>query len=415
MSLFRPSRTEVRQWGSEPPIPPFYGTDVAGRPSLSTQPDSALAVPTVWACVGLLSNAVSMLPLEAFRRTSGVPMRMTDPMLLTSPSAGMTQSEWLHMLMVSLLLRGNAFGRISARDAMLRPTQIDLLSPDSVSVKVQPDGSVVYTLSMGGQMKVIPTADIWHVRGFTLPGSKVGLSPIAYAAAQIGVDLSSRQFAKDFFEGSAIPTSVLSTTQPVNQEQAAIVKERWKASVGRREPVVVGAGLSYQSVSVNPEESQFLATQQASVAQIARYFWIPPEMVGGSGGNSLTYANVEQRQLDFYTLGVQFWLKRIEDAMFGLLPQPQYVRFNTAALLRTDARTQAEVDNMMLAGKTRVPSELRSRDGLPPMTPAQKAEADLVPLTVTPNGGAKALPALKEPPGPVATVPADDKQEAPSG
>jgi hypothetical protein len=70
---------------------------------------------------------------------------------------------------------------------------------------------------------------------------------------------------------------------------------------------------------------------------------------------------------------------------------------------------------MNLAGKWRVPSEIRNREGLPPFTKEQQAEADMVPLTITPNGGAKALPALKTPPGPEALVPAGDTQGGGTG
>jgi hypothetical protein len=54
------------------------------------------------------------------RSAAGVPSRVADPQLITPP-AGMTQSEWLHMVMVSLLLRGNAYGLIAARDAWHAP------------------------------------------------------------------------------------------------------------------------------------------------------------------------------------------------------------------------------------------------------------------------------------------------------
>jgi HK97 family phage portal protein len=404
-------RREVRAHAfPEPVIPPFPGVDLFGRSTVATKPDQALMVPTVWACVGLLANAVSMLPLETFRRTSGVPARITDPPVVTSPAAGMTQSEWLHMLMVSLLLRGNAYGLIVSKDSFQRPTQIELLNPDLVTPKVADDGTVTYTVRSGAQTTTYTRDKIWHVRGLTLPGSKIGLSPIAYAAATLGVDLSSRQFASDYFDGGGIPKAVLTTDQQVNQEQASTIKQRLLAAVRQREPIVLGAGLNYKQIQVNPEESQFLATQQANVAQVARYFWIPPEMVGGSGGNSMTYANVEQRQLDFFTLGVSFWLKRIEDAFFPFLPQPQYVAFNPMALLRTDAETQAKVWIQLLAGKVVAPSEVRAEYNRPPMTDEQKAEADMVPLTVTPLGGAKALPGLKQPPGPVAPVPPSDDQ-----
>lgn len=400
---------ERRQWAPEPFIPPFPGANSFGRVTPSADSDRALRVPTVWACVSLLANAVSMLTLETFRLTGGIPARVTDPRLIVAPAEGMSQSEWLHMVMVSLLLRGNAYGMVAATDGMGRPTQIEIQDPDLMKVEVD---RVTKKLKYTMNGAVIPTDHIWHVRGFTMPGNPAGVSAIDKAAVALSLDLSAQDFALDFFSGGGIPKAVLKSDQNVNQEQARTIKERLMAATRTREPIVLGQGLDYTQISVNPEESQFLATQQANVAQIARFFGIPAGMVGGTEGGSLTYQNVEQMSLRFLTYGVTPWLKRIKDAVDPLLPQPQYVQFNTAALLRLDAHTQAEVDNMQLAGKTRVPSELRARDGLAPMTAAEMVEADMVPLTVTPNGGAKALPALKLPPGPEAPVPAAEQQNS---
>jgi hypothetical protein len=81
-------------------------------------------------------------------------------------------------------------------------------------------------------------------------------------------------------------------------------------------------------------------------------------------------------------------------------------------LLRTDSETQAKVRNQQLAGKYRTPTEIRAQDDLPPMDDKQLDEVNMVPLTVTPLGGVKALPALKEPEGAAATDPAGDNQGA---
>jgi HK97 family phage portal protein len=397
----------------EPIIPPFLGADVYGRVTPAAKPDMALTIPTVWACVSLLANAVSMLPLETFRRTATIPERIPDGPLLSSPSAGVTQSEWLQSVMLSALLRGNAYGRIAARDPYGRPTQIDLLNPDSVKPTMTDTGQLVYdvTTSVTGTVVRMSTADVWHLRGMTMPGAKVGLSPISYAAQTMGVDLSSRQFAADYFAGGGIPKAIITSDQDINQEQSVTIKEKWMAATRRREPMVMGAGLGYHSIQVTPEESQFLATQQHNVAQIARFFNVPAELVGGSSGNSNTYANVEQRGIEFLTYSVGPWLKRIEDTLFPCFSQPTYVKFDTKALLRTDAETQAKVRNQQLAGKYRTPTELRAQDDLPPLDDDQLKELNMVPLTVTPLGGVKALPGLKDPTTSAAAVPLDDGQQ----
>jgi HK97 family phage portal protein len=311
-------------------------------------------------------------------------------------------------------MRGNAYGRIAARDPVMgRPTQIELLHPDSVKPEMK-DGQLVYDVKKdkSSPPTTLTSSEIWHLRGMTMPGSKVGLSPISYAAATMGIDLSSRRFAQGYFDGGDIPKAILTSDQDIDQQQSKTIKEKWLAATRNREVMVMGAGLGYHSIQVTPEESQFLATQQHNVAQIARFFNVPAELVGGSSGNSNTYANVEQRGIEFLTYSVGPWLKRIEDTLFPCFNRPTYVKFNVEALLRTDSETQAKVRNQQLAGKYRTPTEIRAQDDLPPMDDKQLDEVNMVPLTVTPLGGVKALPALKEPEGAAATDPAGDNQGA---
>jgi HK97 family phage portal protein len=284
---------------------------------------------------------------------------------------------------------------------------VHLLNPDMVKVDVDRNtGAITYRNTQTD--KPIPNADMWHVRGLTMPGSVVGLSPISYAAAVLGLDLSSRAFANGFFDGGGIPKAVLESDQQVNQAQAVTIKDRVMATLRGREPLVLGLGLKYTQIQVKPEESQFLATQNANISTIAKYFGVPAAMVDGPSGHGMQYTNVQARGLDFLTYSVGHWLKRFEDAMFSLLPGTQYVKFNPSVLLRTDTHTQSQVDLLDLAGKIVTPSEIRARRGLDPMTEAQKAEADMVPLTISPLGRPAALPALHDPVGPVAPVPATE-------
>jgi HK97 family phage portal protein len=285
-----------------------------------------------------------------------------------------------------------------------------LLNPDLLDVQQDQDtGKLTYKLIK--TQTEIPPDDVWHLPGLTMPGAAIGLSPITYAAATLGLDLGARQFASDFFNGGGIPKAVLESDMPVNQEQAKTLKERLMGALRAREPIVLGAGVKYTPISVRPEESQFLLTQQATATDVARFFWIPADMIDAPSGKSMTYANREQRSLDFLVYSVAHWLKRIEDSISLLLPQPQFVKFDVRELLRTDVETQAKVFIQYVAGKVYAPSEVRQKLGEPPMTPAQKQEADLVPLTITPKGEPKAMPGQVEEPGTnVAPVPVKDQQ-----
>lgn len=381
-------------WLPDPPVPPYPGAPIFGSANTTYAVGGALdrpmAVPTVWACIGLLANSVSMLPIEAFKtRADGISMKIIpDPPLLAKPSAGVVQSEWVHQVMVSLLLRGNAYGKITSRDNHGYPKSILLLNPDLVVVRQDPN-TLEVTYKIGQDPKLYTPNDIWHCKGLTLPGGLCGLSPVAYAASTIGVDVGARNFADNFFSDTQIPKAVLESDQQIDQTQALTIKDRVKAAMQNRDPMVLGAGLKFVPLAIKPEESQFLQTQQFSASQICKFFNVPPEMVGAESSNSMTYANVEQRSIDFLTYCVSFWLKRIEDSMYGLLEGTSFVRFDVSALLRTDAETTAAVHIQQIAAKVKTPTEVRAEMNLLPMTEEQKKEVNLVPLITNVIGGSK--------------------------
>lgn len=390
MSLLR---REARSWVPEPiasPIPGLFGSSGAVTSS------AALRVSSVWACVRLLADSVSMMPLDPYTLRNGVrvPQDSSSP-LLTRPSGDASMPDWLYMLMVSALLRGNAYGKIVRRDSLGYPSQIELQSPDDVSVRAGSDGRPVYMF--GAQQ--VPNEDVFHFRAYRFPGMLVGLSPIEYAARSIKTDAAVSDFALGFFRDGAHPSSVLQSDQPINEQQARTIKDRFLAAVRGREPAVLGSGLTFTPIQVSPEESQFLETQKYGTTEIARIFGVPPEMIAASSGSSLTYANVEQRALDYLTYSVAPWLTRIETALSALLPGKQHLRFDTSVLVRTDLETTMKATAIGIASKQMLPDEARALRNEPPLTDSQKTQLDLIPLTVSPTGLPKAVPVAPAPDG----------------
>lgn len=381
MSLFR--RTERRDWGQMPPVPPYpdYGGGY-GAPTI----DRALQVSAVWACIRLLSDAVSMMPLDAYTMRGKVREPTAPPPFLSHPSSDSTTSEWVYMLMVSLLARGNGYGEIVRRDSDGYPTQIELMHPDRVSVAVDlKTGGLTFRFNG----RLMDPESVFHMPAFRFPGSRLGLSPISYSARSINTEGAAADFALGFFRDGAHPSSILSTDANFTEEQAKANKERFMDAVQGREPALLSGGLTYQQIQVSPEESQFLATQKYGVAQIARIFGVPPEMIAGEVGNSMTYSNVEQRSIDFLTYSVQPWLVRLEARLALLLPGHRHLRFDTSALTRTDFMTTMKATAIGIASKQMTPDEARAKRDDPPLTPAQQTELAAIPLTVTPDGKAK--------------------------
>jgi HK97 family phage portal protein len=337
------SSRDAFSWAGVPPYPlnsmAGGGNSVfAGVPVTN---DSAMRHATVWACTRLIAGTVGQMPLNAVEMRGGLATPVDKPALLQSPSDVLPTSAWVEALTVALL-QGNAFGLITAYGSDGLPVKIELLNVDEVEPRWE--NGPIYRYR-GKDHRRFPDGDMWHVPAFAPPGSFVGLSPVAYAKQAISLGLAAEKFGAQYFGEGGVPSAILSTEQPVTQEQADTIKGRFMNAVkGRREPAVLGGGVKYEAISVAPNESQMLETQMFSAEQVCRIYGVAPEMVGvASKGSTVTYANRDQRVADFLAFGLGPWLNRIEEALSALLPQPMRAKFNTGAILRADVKTRYEM------------------------------------------------------------------------
>jgi hypothetical protein len=78
------------------------GGDQAQTPSgVAVTPATALRLSAVWACIRLLADTVSTLPLDTYRAGSREPV--DKPAILTGPAAGMDFGEWVWCLLYEAL------------------------------------------------------------------------------------------------------------------------------------------------------------------------------------------------------------------------------------------------------------------------------------------------------------------------
>jgi HK97 family phage portal protein len=363
---------ERRQWGVEPPIPlnSSLGASFA-RVDLS-QAEASLQKVAVWASVNLLAGTAAMLPIDVFSGDGPAKTERQMPAWMLDLSGdGYGLEDWVWQYMVSSLLRGNVYGLIAEREPRRgTPTQLVLQHPDMVQGWRDLKDGTVHWRAAGQE---VPTADMWHKRTFPVPGRLLGLSPVGYHALTIGVGIAALRFGAQWFEDGAHPTGVLTTDKDIDQGQATTAKARFMAALqGKREPVTLGGGWAYQPIQIAPNESQFLETNNMTSAECCRIFGPGiAEILGYETGGSLTYQNIEQRNLQLLIYALDPWLTRLERALSGLLPRPQQVKFNRGALLRTDLLTRYRAHAISIKAKFGTQDEARELEDRPPLTRAQ--------------------------------------------
>ncbi|MBP2370232.1 phage portal protein [Pseudonocardia parietis] len=391
--LFRPGNpdegkrafTREDVWGHGVDLPPqVHAADI----------ETALTLAPVYSATRLLADSVAALPLQAFRRTAdGARKPMSAPEVFTDPTEFGTTHEWVQRVMTSLLLRGNAYGYVPLFDRDGYPRRIEWLHPDEVSV--DDNFSVGRRPVWFWKGRRVDPGRLVHIPGYVLPGQVLGLAPISAFALTTETGLLSQQFGRDWFRNGSVPSGVLETDQSVDQNQARVLKDRFREATRGREPIVLGLGTRYNPITVSPDESQFLATLKMTVNQIASIYGIPPDMIGGEAGGSLTYANVEQQSLNFVTYTLRPWLTKLESSFSRLIPDGEYVRFNADAMVRADLTSRYAAHHIALTDGWKNRDEIRELEDLPPL----------------PGGQGKTYGPVADPARKPTPVPRDDEDE----
>ncbi len=313
--------------------------------------DKAQMHSAVWAATGLIADTIATLPVAEMRKgPNGLDVPTGEqPDVIFNPTPDIESLDWRRQMMISLLLRGNGIGLITERDRNGNPSQIETVHPDNVTVfrrrRLEPLTWKIYGTET-------PRDQIFHIPAYTQPGSPIGLSPIEYARQAIGLGLAVEEFGARWFGDGAHPTGVLTGQGRFkDQETPDRLKDRFMAAIRGREVAVLSQGLNFEPIQIAPEESQFLETIGANVRTIARFYNVPPEVIGGdSGGGSVLYANVEQRALLLTTFTLRQWVRRLETYLSTLRPAGRFIRFDVDDLHVADILARARVADLRVRG-----------------------------------------------------------------
>jgi HK97 family phage portal protein len=378
----------------------FAAGALTDRPSptgVQVTQETALRLSAVSASVMLIADTISTLPLDQFFREDGqrIPFRPRDRWV-EQPSLTLPRTTFWQQVVISLLLDGNAFVRIT-RDGRGLIEDLTVLNP--TRVEILDDG---YRLNGD---TFIPNLQMLHITEMLLPGERRGTSRIKQAKDTLGLGLALEEYAGRFFGNGAYAGVVLEVPHELTREQAEEIQAGWEAKhrgLGRsHRPAVLMNGMKATQLTVNPADSQMLDQRRFAVEDVARLFRVPLFMLGVNTPGSMSYNSVEQQMLFFVQSTILPRVEMLEDAFSRLLLNDRsFIKFNLSSLVRADLSTRTEAySKALLAGYMSV-NEVRA---LEDMRGVESGDGHRVPLqnipveetpTITAQQKARAAQAL---------------------
>lgn len=341
-------------------------------------PKKSMTIPIVWACVKILSESVSGLPLKLYDDTGGKrTLARADKRvgrLLRKPNPYMTRLNFLKAAVVNMALRGNGYALIERNGT---GDWIGLVPLCADSVQIDEEDGLVYWVTLGGERFPVSPENMLHFKLFS-PDGISGMSPVEYMAESMGLAKTAQDWSARFMRKGGFTGGYVIYEQFLTKEQRDGVTARFpdirqgdvedigKMAILEGKPQIVPAGLSQK-------DSQFIETQQFQEEALAGVWGVPLYLANRASKTSILGSNLEQQTSGFVTFGLKPYLDAIEDELNDKLFRgtSQFVEFIVEGLLRADSAARATYYQAALGGSGgsgwMTTNEVREKENLPPL------------------------------------------------
>lgn len=338
-------------------------------------PDTAMQTSIVWACIKLISEQIATNPLYLYQLDGKGNKNMAVnhdyfDLITHTPNDEQDSIQFRTAVQTNLLLHGNGYVEIQ-RDKGGRVVAMWNRSAARTKPYRLQNGRLVYITTDGtSSERQIELADMIHIMGNTFNGY-IGLSPIAYARQAIGGNIAMDKFSGRFFANFAMPQLALLTKKLVKPEVKQQMRNDWEAmhsGINQHRLAVIDGEAEIKTLSVPPEDAQFLETKMATKRDIATMFGVPLQKLNDFEKG--VKATSEQQDTDFYNVCLKPWMakweKGLTNKLFSKVGRSAgrfVVRYDIRDLIRPDASSRQSYYQSMIQNGVLSQNEVREIEG----------------------------------------------------
>ena len=338
---------------------------------VSVDKNTALTFTAVWSAVRLLSESISILPVNVYdRQPNGdknlAPKNAVYNLVHNEPNNYMSSVAFFEKVMMDLCLSGNSYVHI-VRNGGGTPQELLPLNAQDINVKIN-DGQIFYHNKNSDI--VLDDYDVLHFKGVSQDGI-MGLSPITQNANAIGWGLALEEYGSKYFTNSAKLSGVLETDRALSEEAISRLRTSFSDTYNQlqnaQSTAILEEGLSFKPITISPEQSQFLASRVFSITEVSRMFNIPTFMLQEHSKSS--FNNIESLSQSYVTYTLMPYIRRMESEMNRKLFKTNekgklFVEWNVNGLLRGNIKDRTDAYKTGINNGYMTINEIRRKENL---------------------------------------------------
>ena len=373
--------------------------DILGMPNAAgvvMNEQKSLQIPSVYACVTVLSKTLASLPLFVYKRLNEdgkirAPDHPLYKLLHDEANPEMTAMVWRETACGHLYLWGNSYSEIEY-DELWQPKALWPLRPDHTwPERDLQTGEIFYNtlITKTNQTVRLPAWRVLHVPLFGFDGL-VGKTPVRLMMETFGMTAATIQYGAQFFANGAKASGVLthpnSLSQPAQERLRESFDARYGGMTNAHRTMVLEEGLKYERVGIPPEEAQWLESRKFNRSEIASIYGVPPHLIGDlerSTNNNIEHQGIEFQTITMRPLCVRFEQELTRKGLSDKEKKKYFIEHNMDGLARGDMASRYDAYSKAINGGWMCPDEARAKENQNPM-PDSQGKVYRIPVNVMP-------------------------------
>lgn len=304
----------LSSWLNEPKQPEIE--ERTGSNSLETlfsttkqiSEEQIMKIPTVQKCIDIICGTIAQLPIYLYRENpDGSIDRIygdkREFLLNNEPNEFENSYSFKKKLVKNYLLYGVDYIAIEKQDNEI----VELFNLNNSDVTVEKYTKNGYKISNANIIVNSSEGEITTFKPYDLAiilkDSSDGLTSkgiIGQGAEIFQLIYGEMEYSKNIFNNGALPTGILKTDGRLTQSTVDRLRDSWRnlysGMKNAGKTVILEEGLTYQPVSLNPNDLQLTENRKENISELCKLFNIPESLIISSSNK---YGSLQQDNIHF--------------------------------------------------------------------------------------------------------------------
>lgn len=341
------------------------------RANVNVTEKVARTVATAYRCANLISDDIAMMPFQQFQRlgrrvehVSPDPITRNMPYLLeVQPNRWMTPFIFKKKIVEWMIFWGKAYIWEPAQSYR----ELFILNSSVTFPKLTKSGDMIYeTTFPNGQKKTLPSVEVTQLLLNPKSNGRDGQSVLEFARETFGRQIAAKNTQSDIQSDGLKAAAIMRMSQTLKPEDRDLARKEYQKALAEPGGLAVldNKVADFQTITMKATDAQFIEAMQLTDIDIMNFFGVPAYKLN-MGKQS--YESNEQQDLDYLKSTLDSYLVQWEQAArLNWTPLNDqsftYWKFIRESLLRTNAKTRAELNEIKIRSGQSTPNEAREME-----------------------------------------------------